>query len=133
MSRYSATLLDHAMSPRNGGALESPDAVGKASLGGRAPYVTIYLLASQGVVTRAMFQTYGCGVSIACCSALTEMIAGSPIADCQSLTGLSLIENLAGIPEEKLFCAHMAVEALQEALAQLVASDESYIDCDSQQ
>ncbi len=119
MSRYSATLLDHVLSPRNGGAMDAPDAIGKASLAGRAPYVTIYLQVRQGVVTKAMFQTFGCGVSIACCSVLTEMITGRTVADCRSLTGASLIEALAGIPPEKQFCADMAVEALQQALIHL--------------
>ena len=99
--------------------MESPDAVGKASLAGRAPYVTIYIRSIDGVVERAMFTTYGCGVSIACCSALTEMIAGSTLADCRSLNGSSLIDALDGIPEEKRFCAHLAVEALQDAIAKL--------------
>ena len=119
MSRYSARLLDHVLSPRNGGAMDSPDAIGKASLAGRAPYVTIYLQVRQGVVTKAMFQTFGCGVSIACCSVLTEMITGRALIDCRSLTGESLIETLAGIPPEKQFCADMAIDALQDALANL--------------
>ncbi len=74
MALYSANLLDYARYPRNGGVMESPDAVGKASLNGRAPYVTIYLQAKQQIVTAAKFQTYGCGVSIACCSVLTELV-----------------------------------------------------------
>jgi len=103
--------------------MDAADAVGKASLGGRAPYVTIYLKAQDAIVTRAMFQTFGCGISIACCSMLTEMIGGSSVADCGTLTGESLIEALSGIPADKQFCAHLAVEALRDALSHLPPVD----------
>jgi NifU-like protein involved in Fe-S cluster formation len=122
MPRFSASLLDHVRAPRNGGAMESPDVVGKAGFDGRPPYVVIYLRASDGIVRRAMFQTYGCAVSIACCSVLTEMIAGSSLSECSVLTGASILESLSGVPYEKQFCANMAVEALQDAIAQLSAA-----------
>jgi NifU-like protein involved in Fe-S cluster formation len=124
MSRPSATVLDHALSPRNGGAMEQPDAVGRASLGGNAPYVTIYLKIDQDRVTKAMFQTYGCGFSIACCSVLTEMVTGITLAECCQLGAASLIETLAGLPEEKHFCAQLAIDGLGQALISLMpASD----------
>ena len=68
--------------------------------------MTIYLQVDRGIVTNAMFQTFGCGVSIACCSVLTEMIKDSPIADCYAVTGLSLIECFSGVPEEKRSAPH---------------------------
>jgi len=111
--------MEHVQAPRNGGAMDAAHAAGRASLGGRAPYVTIYLKARDAIVTKAMSQTFGCGVSIACCSALTEMITGRSVADCETLTGESLIESLSGIPADKQFCAHMAVDALRDALSHL--------------
>ena len=81
MSRFSETLLDHARSPRNGGPLPSASAVGKASLHGRAPYVTIYLDIQDGTISQAQFTAFGCGVTIASCSALTEMLVGRTLDD----------------------------------------------------
>jgi NifU-like protein involved in Fe-S cluster formation len=131
MSSYSATLLDHVRSPRNGGAMESPHVVGTADLGGRAPHVKMYLRVRNGLIERAMFQTYGCGVSIACCSALTEMVTGTALADCRLLTGWSLIDRLAGIPDEKQFCAQMAVDALKDAINKLEETANSCAERDS--
>jgi len=99
--------------------MESPDATGKASLRGRAPYVTIYLRISAETVTQAMFQTFGCGYSIACCSVLTELITGARIDDCRKLTADDLVNALDEIPPEKRFCAEMAVQAMHDALANL--------------
>jgi nitrogen fixation protein NifU and related proteins len=119
MRPYSATLLDHVLAPRNAGEIETPDVIGTASLGGRAPYVRIYLQVDAGVIERVTFQTFGCGVSIACCSALTEMAGGKAVADARSISAADLLEALTGIPQEKQFCAAMAIDALRDALDQL--------------
>ena len=116
---YSSTLADHFNSPRNPGALESPDAVGKASLNGRAPYLTIYLKIAGGVVAKATFQAFGCGYTIASCSALTEMITGKTIEQCLLITSEQLIEALDGMPEYKQFCAQLAVDAARDAIGRL--------------
>ncbi len=119
MSGYPATLLDHALAPRNGGVMESPDAVGRASLDGRAPRIAIYLRVAEGRVTGAMFQAFGCGVTIACCSALTEMVAGRFVDECRRFTPQAIDEVLSGIPAEKQFCAQLAIDALRDALMRL--------------
>jgi NifU-like protein involved in Fe-S cluster formation len=122
MPRYSANLLDHVLAPRNAGSMDTPDAFGTASLGGRAPHVTIYLKVEGDVVKQATFQTFGCGVSIACCSVLTEMVCEMPVTDARLITGGDLIAALSGVPQEKKFCAGMAVDALQQALDKLPRS-----------
>ncbi len=61
MGRYSDTLMDHFMAPRNAGALDSPDVTGHAGTPGRGPFLILYLRITEGQVTAAKFQTYGCG------------------------------------------------------------------------
>ena len=107
------------MSPRNPGEMKSPDAVGRADIHGRAPRCTIYLKVSGDKVEQATFQTFGCGYSIAACSALTELITGKSLTDCRQLTATHVIQTLDGMPEEKQFCARLAIDALQNALDQL--------------
>ena len=116
---YSSTLWDHFNSPRNAGELKDADAVGKANINGRAPRFAIYLKAIDDKVAKASFQTFGCGYSIAACSALTEMVTGKTIAECWGITADHVVAALDGMPEEKRFCADMAVAALRDALAQL--------------
>ena len=116
MSRPSSTVMDHVTSPRNAGELASPDGVGKASLDGSAPYVTIYIKIAGDRIERATFQTFGCGYSIATCSVLTELVVGSLLSDALNLSPESLLECLDGVPPEKEFCAGMAVEALRGAI-----------------
>ncbi len=119
MSAPSATVMDHVLSPRNGGEMQKPTAIGRASLGGRAPYVTIYLKVDRGAVSNAMFQTFGCGYSIACCSILTEIVTKLTAAECRLVTSDQIISSLGGLPAERTFCAELAVAALRNALNQL--------------
>lgn len=124
MSKPSSTIADHLDSPRNVGVMDDPHAVGTASLDGRAPRMTIYLRATDGSVTAASFQTFGCGYSIAACSRLTELVTGSTVGECLSLTHKALIEDLGGMPAEKEFCAELAVRALHDAILKLSPQDE---------
>jgi NifU-like protein involved in Fe-S cluster formation len=121
MSRYSEILMDHFESPRNAGVLPPPCETGHASLPGGAPRMTIYVRTQDGVVEQATFQTFGCGVSVACCSVLTEMVANRQVAECLEITPQQIEDALDGLPIEKRFCASLAVEALRNALARLEA------------
>ncbi|HUG67903.1 MAG TPA: iron-sulfur cluster assembly scaffold protein [Pirellulaceae bacterium] len=117
MSRPSSKVMDHVTSPRNAGEMASPDGVGKVSLDGNAPYVTIYIKIADDRIERATFQTFGCGYSIATCSVLTELVAGSLLSEALKLSPESLLECLDGVPPEKEFCAGMAVDALHAAVS----------------
>ncbi|MCH7725477.1 MAG: iron-sulfur cluster assembly scaffold protein [Planctomycetes bacterium] len=117
MPRFSQTLLDHARSPRNAGKLDRADAVGEASLHGRAPYTTVYLTFDGDVIAQASFEAFGCGVTIASCSALTEIIVGKTEEECLGIESETVMKALNGIPADKAFCAELAVEALRMAIA----------------
>ena len=117
MSRFSETLLDHARSPRNGGRFDGANAVGSASLHGKAPRTTMYLRVADNIVTRAQFEAFGCGVTIACCSALTELLFGRTAEDCRRIQVCDVMDALDGIPADKQFCAELARNAMQNALS----------------
>jgi NifU-like protein involved in Fe-S cluster formation len=112
-------VFDHAASPSNRGTMESPSAVGKANLGGQPPEVIVYLQVSGDTIVRAMFDAHGCGYTIACCSVLTEIIEGKSVEFCRTLTPAAILAELAAVPAHRQFCAALAVEALQDAVAQV--------------
>ncbi len=116
MGKYSDTLMDHFTSPRNSGALESPDSTGRAGAPGRGPFLILYLRMKGNQVLAAKFQTYGCGPTIACGSVLTEMITGRSVTDCLELTAQTLIDALDGVPADKLHSPALAIAALRDAL-----------------
>ena len=79
MGKYSETLTEHVMAPRNGGALENPDLIGHAGRPGRGAFMILYLKVAGDRIAAAEYQTVGCGPAIASGSMLSEMIIGRPI------------------------------------------------------
>jgi nitrogen fixation protein NifU and related proteins len=119
VGKYSETLMDHVMAPRNGGVMENPDLTGHAGSPGRGAFLILYLKVEDERVAAAKYQTYGCGPTMAAGSMLTEIIGGWTIAECRELTVEKLIEALDGVPPDKLHCPGLAIAALRDALGHL--------------
>jgi nitrogen fixation NifU-like protein len=82
MPRFSQVLLEHAQDPCNQGAMKDADLVGRASINGNPPFISIFLAMSGNNVKRATFESHGCGVTTAICSVTTEFIVGKTIQEC---------------------------------------------------
>ncbi len=117
MGKYSETLTDHVMAPRNGGVIEDPDLTGHAGAPGRGPFLILFLKLRDDRIAAAKYHTHGCGPTIASGSMLTELIVGRTIADCRELTSDDLIAALDGVPPDRLHCPALAIAALRDALA----------------
>ena len=117
----SPTILDHASSPANRRTMKDPSAIGRANLGGRPPEVAIFLKVEGGVIKEASFEAHGCGYTIACCSVLAELIVEKSVEYCLRLESGDVCAELGELPRERQFCATLALEALQDALRNLVS------------
>lgn len=118
MPPWSSIVMEHFQDPQNAGVLSDADAVGKASVGGHAPYMTLFLRIDEGQVQAARFKSFGCGYSIAAGSMLTVLITGRTLAACQALTTQELERALGGLPQHKRFCAQLAINAMHNGLEQ---------------
>ena len=117
MGKYSETMMDHVLSPRNGGVMENPDLGGHAGTPGRGAFLILFLSIAEGRIATAKYHTVGCGPTIACGSILSELVVGRSIEYCGELTAEDLIEALDGVPPDKLHCPAMAIAALRDALS----------------
>lgn len=111
--------MDYFQSPRNPGVLEHADAIGIAGTPGSGRYVIIHLNLEDGRVQQARFQSHGCGVTIACASAVTVLAIGRSREECLSLRPEDVAAELDGLPADKGHCADFAVTALRNALSQV--------------
>jgi NifU-like protein involved in Fe-S cluster formation len=116
MSRFSDTLMEHFQSPASRGAMECPDLLGRGSLGGYPPFLTVYLRLRGNRVAHAAFEAEGCGVTIACASMLTELVQGRTLDECAAITVQQIAQALDGIPAGKEYCAEVTIAALRDAI-----------------
>lgn len=104
---YSAKVMDHFMNPRNVGIMEDADGVGQVGSARCGDTMKIYLKIQDGIITRATFETFGCGTAIASSSMATVLITGKPLSQALALTNQAVAEALDGLPgtEAALFRA----------------------------
>ena len=115
--RYSATLLDHFLNPRNAGLMRDPDGTGMDEYEGCGDLARFFLRVRDGRVAEVRFQTYGCGPTIAAASVASELGRGRTVDDLSRLTSGDVEEALEGLPEDRKHAADVAAGALRAAAA----------------
>jgi nitrogen fixation NifU-like protein len=113
--RYSATLIDHFLHPRNAGMMRAPDGIGEGQYEGCGDLARFFLRAPDGLVVEARFQTWGCGPTIAAASAASELVAGRRVADVAALGADEVERALDGLPDDRKHAADVVAGALRAA------------------
>ncbi|MEZ4600412.1 MAG: nitrogen fixation protein NifQ [Syntrophotaleaceae bacterium] len=121
MTGYTETILRYASDNRFSGELPDADGVGEVGLGegeaGRRIGVRFALRIEGRRVSEARFQVFGCGFSVAACAAAAELTTNRSVEEALTIDASRVDALLQGLPEERSYCADLAVEALQAALA----------------
>ena len=118
MWNYTDKVMDHFLHPRNAGEMEKPSAVGEVGNISCGDAMKLFLKIENNVVVDAKFQTFGCASAIASASALTELVKGKPVAEAEKVTNQDIANYLGELPEAKMHCSVMGMEAMQAALSQ---------------
>ena len=116
-SDYSDKVIEHFTNPRNVGAIESPDGLGKVGNPICGDVMEITLRVTDDVIQDAKFRTFGCAAAIATSSILTEMVKGKTIDEALKISNGAVVLALDGLPSKKRHCSVLAEEALQSAIA----------------
>lgn len=112
-------VSDHFTNPRNAGEMPGATVVAEETNPVCGDRLRLYLRLEDDRIAAASFLAYGCPPSIACGSALTELIQGKSIKDALTLTKQQLVDAVGGLPSRKLHAAALALETLRSALKNL--------------
>ena len=116
---YSAQLLDHFQNPRNPGDVPDADATAEIENPACGDVLRLTLKIKSGRVAEIRFKAKGCVPSMACASALTELVNGHTLDETRALKRDTLIAAVGGLPQASTHAAQLALDALQAALNKL--------------
>jgi len=125
MIELSEKIKEHFRNPLNVGEMENPQGIGTIANPICGDKTVLYLRIKEGVIEDAKFLSFGCAVTIASASVLTQKIKGKEIVGLLSGSDdevvkrlVSLIESELGeIPPVKLHCPPATVQVFLEAIA----------------
>jgi nitrogen fixation NifU-like protein len=120
---YSETLKDHLANPRNAGMLIDADADAEQLNPVCGDRLRLTLRVRDHRIEAARFLAYGCPPTLACGSALAEMLVGLTLEEAAHITRARIADVLGGLPSRKQHAAALAVETLHRALQQLDAAE----------
>jgi nitrogen fixation NifU-like protein len=112
---YSDKVLELAYDPLNVGEIENPDGAASAT-GECGDKMQVHLKLSGELITEARFLTNGCGATLACGSAVTELAKGKTPYEASKIYPQTVVRYLDGLPASHMHCAVLAVQAMRQAL-----------------
>ena len=115
---YSEAFKDHLANPRNVGDLSDADARAELTNPVCGDRLRLSLRLRAARIEAARFLAYGCPPTLACGSALAEMIVGMTTEEAARLTRRDVERAVGGLPARKGHAAALAVETLHAALRQ---------------
>ena len=113
---YSRKTIEYYKNPINIGRMEAPDGTAVVK-GGCGDTMEMFLRIEKEVIKEIQFFTDGCGVTLACGSAVTELVKGKTIHDALIISPHNLIDELGGLPRDGIHCAILSVGTLHKAIA----------------
>lgn len=113
---YTEKLMDEFKNPSNVGEIENYDAIGTVGSPVCGDMMQITLKIENEVIVDAKFKTFGCAAAVATTSVATRMIIGKTLDEALKIKNQDVIDELGGLPPQKIHCSVLAEEAIKSAV-----------------
>jgi len=122
---YTKKTLDNFLKPKNIGKIKSPD--GYAQIGNMVcgDQLDFFLKVEKGKIKDVKFLSFGCASNIATASILSEKVKGMAIEEAKKYPWKKIVDDLGGLPSQKVHCSVMAVQGLQKAISDYESRQEA--------
>ncbi|MFA5953272.1 MAG: iron-sulfur cluster assembly scaffold protein [Candidatus Pacearchaeota archaeon] len=118
LSDYSRKVMQNFLKPKGFGEIKNPDAIGKVGNPICGDIMEMYLKIDKKSqkIKKIKFKTFGCAAAIASTSMLTQIAKGKTLKEAEKLTMNDVKNALKGLPQIKVHCSIMAIQALNKAI-----------------
>jgi nitrogen fixation NifU-like protein len=116
---YSQQVLDHFEHPRNAGVVAEPDAQALIENPACGDTLKLTVKVAAGRIVEIRFQAKGCVASMACASAMTELVCGKTVEEARRLRGEEIVRAVGGLPQASMHASHLAMDAMAAVLKEL--------------
>lgn len=113
---YSSQVLDHFEHPRNAGDVAAPDAAAQIENPACGDVLELTVKVCDDRIEEIRFRARGCVASVACASALTELVRGATLGAARALSREELLRAVGGLPAASMHASHLAMDALKATL-----------------
>lgn len=113
---YNSKVMEAFANPQNVGVIENSSGEGTVGNASCGDIMKITLKIENDVIVDAKFQTFGCAAAIATSSTATQMIIGMTVDEALQVTNAKVVEELEGLPPQKMHCSVLAEEAIKKAI-----------------
>jgi nitrogen fixation NifU-like protein len=122
---YSDQLLDHFQNPRNAGQMEAPDQTARLENPVCGDILELSVKLEKPLeptnldvkrIADIRFRAKGCVPTMACGSAITELVKGRTVAEARNLSREELIRKVGGLPPASDHASHLAIDTLAALL-----------------
>lgn len=113
---YSKKVMELFKKPKNVGELKNADGIGKIKNPTCGDIIELFIKVKDNKIADVKFKTLGCAAAIASASMTTELVKGMKLSEAEKLTKEKIVKKLGGLPENKVHCSLLAVDALKEAI-----------------
>ncbi len=113
---YNSKVMEAFANPQNVGVIENASGEGTVGNASCGDIMKITLKIENDVIVDAKFQTFGCAAAIATSSTATQMIIGMTVDEALQVTNAKVVEELEGLPPQKMHCSVLAEEAIKKAI-----------------
>ena len=113
---YNEKVMEVFKNPQHMGEVENYNAIGTVGNEVCGDIMQITMLIEDGIIKDAKFKTFGCAAAVASSSTATGMIIGKTIEEALKLTNKQVVEELQGLPPQKIHCSVLAEDAIRLAI-----------------
>lgn len=113
---YNEKVMEIFKNPQHTGEVENYNGIGTVGNATCGDIMQITLKIEDNIIKDAKFKTFGCAAAITSSSVATGMIIGKTVDDALKLTNKQVVEELEGLPPQKIHCSVLAEEAIKAAI-----------------